>query len=77
VVEPVEEKTPEPFPERRPAQVAARVEGGDERAARQGESGDADRRGHRLVQVQDVELLCGESAADTADGARAENDVRQ
>ena len=45
-----------------PAEVAVRVVRRDDRALRERERRDADRRRHRLVQVQDVELLLGEHA---------------
>ena len=45
--------------------------------AHERERGDARRRRHRLVQVQDVEALALERRADAEDRARAEDDVRE
>ena len=47
-----------------PAELARRVVGRHDRLPRDGEDGDADRRRHRLVQVQDVESLALEHAPD-------------
>ena len=49
----------------------------DDRALRERERRDADRRRHRLVQVDDVEALLAQHVADAADRARREDDVRQ
>ena len=62
VVDPVEQEAPERQPAAHPAEVAGRMERGDERAAGERERRDADRRRHRLVQVEDVEPLALEDA---------------
>ena len=51
--------------------------GDDDRALRVRDRRDADRRGHRLVAVDDVELLVPENAADPRDRAGRQHDVRQ
>lgn len=51
--------------------------GRHDRALRKRECGDAQGRGHRLVQVDQVEALLAEDVADTEDAARREDDVRQ
>ena len=76
-VEPVCEEAPHRLRELHPAEVAARVERPDHRPAVQRERADARDRRHRLVQVQQVELLAREHLPDARDRARAEDDVRQ
>src|SRR6516162_4025481 len=49
----------------------------DNRTARERQSGDADGRGHGLVEVDDVELLVVEDATNASDRPRRENNVRE
>ena len=51
--------------------------GRDDRALGVGERRDADDRRHRLVQVEQVELLLGQRVADPEHRARREDDVRE
>ena len=55
-----------------PAEVAGGVERRDDRAAGERERRDAERRRHRLVQVEHVEALALEHARDPEERARAE-----
>ena len=75
LVDPVHEEAPGGHPEAHPAQVARGVVRGDDRRLREREHRDADRRGHRLVQMEDVEPLALEHAPDAEERARAEDDV--
>ena len=75
-VDPVREEAPRPHRRTHPLQLAVCVVGNDDRAPREGERRDADRRRHRLVRVHDVELLLRQDAANAADGTRREHDVR-
>ena len=71
----------EEAPQRRgpphPAEIARRVERRDERAACADEGGQADRRRHRLVQMEHVEALALERAHGPEERARREHDVRE
>ena len=76
-VEPLLEEAPDRRREPHPAQIAARVVRADHRSVPHRERGDAGRRRHRLVQVQEVEAPSAEHAPHAEDRARAEDDVRQ
>jgi hypothetical protein len=76
-VEALFEKAPDRCGEPHPAEVAARVMRADHRAVPQRERCDAGCRGHRLVQVQQIEIRVLEHAPHTEDRAGAEDDVRQ
>ena len=76
-VEPFLEEAPDRRRQPHPAEVSARVMRPDHRSVEQRERGDARRRRHRLVQVEDVEALPREHTPDPRDRARAEDDVRQ
>ena len=56
-----------------PAEIAGGVERRDDRAAGANERRQADRRRHRLVQVEHVEALSLERTRDAEEGARAES----
>ena len=77
LVDAIHQEAPGGHAEAHPAEVARRVVRRDDRRPREREDRDADRRGHRLVQVEHVELLALEDAADPEDRAGAEHDVRQ
>ena len=57
VVDPIHQESPDRRSESQPAELARGVEGRDERCSRHDERGRADRRCHRLVQVEHVEAL--------------------
>jgi hypothetical protein len=77
VVEPVEQESPRRLGEPEPAELARGMERADERRASHRQRPRADHRGHRLVQVEDVEAVRGEDAAQPHDRPRAQDDVRQ
>ena len=77
LVDPVHQEAPRGHAEPHPAEVARRVVGRDDRLLREREDGDADGRGHRLVEVEHVEPLALEHAPDAEDRPRAEHDVGQ
>ena len=76
-VEPLLEEAPHGRRQPHPAEVAAGVVRPHHRAVEHRQRGDAGRRRHRLVQVEDVELLACEHALDPRNRPRAEDDVRQ
>jgi hypothetical protein len=76
-VDPVGEEAPDGGRQPHPAEVAARVERGDRRAAPRRERRDADRRGHRLVHVDHVEPAALEDALHAQRRGWAEDDVGQ
>ena len=77
LIDAIHQEPPDPHPAAHPAEVARGVVGRDDRGGRDREDGDADRRGHRLVQVEEIESLALEHAPDAEERARAEDDVRQ
>ena len=77
VVDPLHEEAPERQADLHPPERPGGVPGGDDRTLREGERGDADRRSHRLVQVEDVEAFLLEHTADARHRRRAEDDVGQ
>ena len=77
VVDPVDEKSPERLRSSHPAELSGRVERGDERTPGADERRQADRRRHRLVQVEDVEALSLERAHDSKVRAGRQHDVRE
>ena len=76
-VDPVDQEAPEVTAGAEPLELSVGVPGGDQRAAGERECGHADRGRHRLVQVEDVELLLDEGAPYAIDRTRREDDVRQ
>ena len=77
VVDPVDQKPPERLRSSHPAELSGRVERGDERTPGPDERRQADRRRHRLVQVEDVEALSLERADDPKVRAGRQHDVRE
>ena len=77
LVDAIHQERPRRHAEPHPAEVARGVVRRDDWRPREREDRDADRRGHRLVEVEHVELLALEDAADPEDRAGAEHDVRQ
>ena len=77
MVDPVREEAPRGRAELHPSERPVRVERRDDRNACERQGRDADRRRHRLVQVQDIEALALERAFDRRYGARREDDVRE
>ncbi len=77
VVDPVDQKAPERRRASHPAELSGRVERRDERTSCPDERGQADRRRHRLVQVEDVEALALERADDPKVRAGRQHDVRE
>ena len=75
VVEPIGEEAPDRLADLHPAKRTVRMERRHTWHTCEGECGDADRGGHRLVQVDDIEALPRKSAPDCRYGARRENDV--
>jgi hypothetical protein len=77
VVDAVDEEPPQVFAELEPRELPARVERGDDRTASHCERRHAGRRRHRLMDVDQVELLPLEDAPHPEHGPRAEDDVRE
>ncbi len=77
MVDPVDHEPPHLHSVLHPAELARRVEGRDERAARADERRQADRRRHRLVEVQHVEALALERTHRPEVRTRREHDVRK
>src|SRR5262249_32046816 len=75
VVDPVGEESPHRFANLHPAECTGGAEGAHDGYARERQRGDADRRRHRLVQVDDVELLELERPAYRRHRARRQHDV--
>ena len=71
------EEAPGPAGAPHPAERSGRVPGRRDPAAGERERGDADRRRHRLVEMDDVEALLVEHRAHPADRPRREHDVRE
>ena len=76
-VEAVHEEAPEVQRGSHPLELAVCVVRRDNRASRERDRGDAHRRRHRLVHMDDVELLLVEDAPDPPDRPRGEDDVRK
>ena len=76
-VEPLLEEPPHRRGQAHPAEIAARMMRAHHRPVEERERRDAGRRRHRLVQVEDVEVLPREHAPDPEDRPRTEDDVRQ